>query len=95
MTTIPKSGLKFELKNERGIFRLSVLRNILLRLIYNRKYDMIDANMSDNNIGTRRNKSSRNHIWLINGINHEQNSSTKHAQLVMQSFDYTQMFDSM
>ena len=56
---------------------------------------MIDSNMSDNNIGARRNKSCRNHIWIINGINHEQNSSIKHAQLVMQSFDYTQMFDSM
>ena len=65
------------------------------RLIYNRKYDMIDANMSDTNIGARRNKSSRNYSWLIYEINHEQNSSTKHAQLVMQSFDYTQMFDSM
>ena len=28
-------------------------------------------------------------------INHEQNSSKKHVNLVIQSFDYTQMFDLM
>ena len=77
VTTIPKSGSKLELKNKRGIFKLSVLRSILLRLIYDQKYEMIDSNMSDNNIGAGQNKSSRNHICLINGINHKQNSSKK------------------
>ena len=42
VTTIPKSGSKFDLKNKRGIFKLSILRSILLRLIYNRKYEIID-----------------------------------------------------
>ena len=95
ITTIPKSGSKFELKNERGIFKLSVLRIILLRLIYNRKYHIIDKNMSESNIGARKGKGCRNHIWIINGINQEVNSSKKHAQLVVQSYDYTQMYDSM
>ena len=95
VTTIPKCGSKFDLKNERGIFKLSILRSILLRVIYNRKYDIIDSNMSESNIGARKGKGCRNHIWVINGINHEQNSSMKHAQLVIQSFDFTQMFDSM
>ena len=66
-----------------------------MRLIYNRKYSMIDYNMSDSNIGARKNKSCRNHIWIINGINHEQNSSKKKSKLVFQSYDFTQMFDSM
>ena len=95
ITTIPKSGSKFELKNERGIFKLSVLRIILLRLIYNRKYDIIDQNMSESNIGARKGKGCRNHIWVINGINHEVNSSKKHAQIVVQCYDYSQMYDSM
>ena len=30
ITTIPKQGTKFELKNERGICKLSVVRSILL-----------------------------------------------------------------
>ena len=95
VTTIPKSGSKFDLKNERGIFKLSIIRSILLRLIYNRKYEDIDSKMSESNIGARKGKACRNHIWVINGIIHEQNSSKKHAKLVVQSFDFTQMLDSM
>ena len=68
---------------------------MLLRLIYNRKYDIIDHNMSESNIGAQKGKGCRNHIWIINGINHEVNSSKKHAQIVVQSYDYTQMYDSM
>ena len=81
--------------NKRGILKLSVLISILLRLIYNWKYEIIKSNKSDSNIGARKSKSWRNHIWIINGINHEVNSSKRHAQLVIQSFDFSQMFDSM
>ena len=47
ITTIPKRGSRLLLKNERGIFRVSVLRGILMRLIYNENYKKIDKNMSD------------------------------------------------
>ena len=47
MTTVPKKGCKTELKNQRGIFRCPVVRSILMRLIYNLKYPVIDKNMSD------------------------------------------------
>ena len=42
ITTVPKKGSKMELKNQRGIFRVSVIRSILMRMIYNSKYDEID-----------------------------------------------------
>ena len=38
VTTVPKKGPKTELKNQRGIFRVPVLRSILMRLVYNMKY---------------------------------------------------------
>ena len=95
VTTIPKPGSKFELSNERGIFKLSVVRSLLIRLIYNRKYSIIDKNMTDRNIGARKNESCRNHIWMINHINYEHSQSVKLAQLVLQSWDFSQMFDSM
>ena len=47
VTTIPKKGPRIELKNERGIFRVPVVRYILMRIIYNMKYQTIDENMSD------------------------------------------------
>ena len=95
VTTIPKAGSKFLLTNERGIFKVSILRTILLRLLYNRNYSMINANMSDSNIGARKGKSCRNHIWILNGINHEHHTSKKKSDLRFNFYDYKQMFDSM
>ena len=66
ITSIPKIGSKFNLENERGISGVSIFRTILLRLIYNRKYNIIESNMSDSNVGGRKNKSCRNHIWILN-----------------------------
>ena len=37
ITTVPKKGSRLLLENERGIFRVPVLRSILMRLIYNEK----------------------------------------------------------
>ena len=56
---------------------------------------MIDKNMTDSNIGARKHKSCRNHIWIVNGINHLHSGKLKHVQHVEQSFDFKQMFDSM
>ena len=90
VTTIPKEGPKLELINERGIFNVSILRTIILRLIYNRYYNIIDSNMSESNIGA----SCRNHIWILNGINFEHSKSIK-SDIIIQFYDYSQMFDSM
>ena len=35
VTTVPKKGSRVEPKNKRGIFRVAVVRYILMRLIYN------------------------------------------------------------
>ena len=61
-------GDRLDITNERGIFIVSVLRGMLMKLVYNDKYDIIDGNMSDSNVGARRNKNIRNHIFVINGI---------------------------
>ena len=70
ITTVPKRGLKIELKNERGIFRVSVVRYILMRMIYNSKYQVIDKNISDCQMGGRKGKSCKNNIFIVNGIIH-------------------------
>ena len=95
ITSIPKIGSKFNLENERGISGVSIFRTILLRLIYNRKYNIIESNMSDSNVGGRKNKSCRNHIWILNGIIHEHNKSKSTNNVTIQYYDYRQMFDSM
>ena len=88
-------GEMLDLDNERGIFIVTVVRSILMRLIYNEKYTVIDSNMSDSNVGARRNKNIRNHIFVINGIIHEVLASKKNKSIDIQIMDYRQCFDSM
>ena len=71
VSTIPKTGSKFLMKNKRGIFVLSAVRTVFMRLIYNTKYEIINLNTSDNNVGGRKGKSSINHRFVINGVIHE------------------------
>ena len=95
VTTVPKKGSKLLLENERGIFRVSILRFILMRLIYNDKYPEIDENMSDCQMGGRKRKGCRNNIFIVNGIIHDIMSSKKKKPATLQFYDYHQMFDAV
>ena len=84
-----------DLKSERGIFIVTVLRRILMRLIYNDKYEVIESNMCDSNIGSRKAKNIINHIFVVNGIIHQALSSKKSTPVDIQIGDYRQCFDGM
>ena len=85
ISPIPKKGSQFELKNERGIFVVNSVRSILMKLLYNSKYSILEKNMSSSNIGSRKNKSSIDHIFVINSIIHEQLKSVKNIPLIYAS----------
>ena len=91
ITTVPKQGSRIEPRNERGIFRVAVVRYILMRL----KYPTIDRNMSDCQMGARKKKGCKNNIFIINGIIHEVMKSKKMSPVLLQIYDYQQMFDSI
>ena len=95
ITTVPKKGSKLLLQNERGIFRVPVVRSILMRLIYNKKYPEIDYLMSDCQMGGRKRKSCKNNIFILNGLIHDVQSSKKKKPILLQFYDYAQMFDSI
>ena len=95
ITTVPKRGSRVELTNERGIFRVSLARSILMRMIYDAEYPEIDANMSDCQMGGRKGKGCRNNIFILNGIIHETRKSKNMKPLMFQINDYEQMFDSI
>ena len=95
ITTVPKKGSRLLLENERGIFRVPVLRSIFMKLIYNQEYEIIDKNMSDCQMGGRKKKGCRNNILIINGIVHEVLSSKKNEPIILQIYDYRQMFDTI
>ena len=69
ITSLYKSkGSRLDMNNERGIFILTVLKKILDKLIYFDKFEDIDNHMSDSNIGARRGRNIKNHLFMIYGI---------------------------
>ena len=61
-------GSKFDMENQRGIFILTVLKKISDKLMFFDNIDDIDANMSDSNIGVRKERNIKNHLFMIYGI---------------------------
>ena len=53
----------------------------------------IDANMSDSNVGGRKRKNIRNHLFIVNGIITEALKQKKNIDIEI--LDYKQCFDSM
>ena len=68
VTIYKGKGEKSSLENDRGIFMVTTFRSILMHLIYEDKYEQIDQSMSDSQVGGRKGKNIRNHIWVVNGI---------------------------
>ena len=52
----------------RGIFRATVLRSILDKLIFNDEYQSIENHLSDSNVGGRRGRNIRDNIFVVNAI---------------------------
>ena len=61
-------GQKDDLNNDRGVFVVVKLRSILDKLIYNDEYEIIDQSMSNSNIGGRKGRNIRDHLFVINAI---------------------------
>ena len=95
ITTIYKNkGSRLDLENDRGIFILTVMNKILDRLIYVHKYDDIDKNMTDSNIGARKQRSIRDNLFIIHGII---NSVVKGNEecIDIQIYDLENAFDAL
>ena len=87
-------GDKLSLESDRGIFLITIFRTILMKMVYKEKYSIIDNSMSDSNIGARKQKNIRNHIFVVNSILYDVlNKKSKHPVDLM-VLDYKQMFAS-
>ena len=60
-------GSKDDLNNDRGVFLVVKLRSILDKLIYNDNYEIINDSMSDSNIGGRKGRNIRDHLFVNKG----------------------------
>ena len=58
-------GLKSDIGNERGIFNLNKVRSIFDKVIYSDCYDIIDKNMSYSNVGGRKRRNIRDHLFVV------------------------------
>ena len=78
----------------RGIFRVTIFRSILDRLIYNDEYSNLDKNLTDSNVGARKNRNIRDNIFVLNAI---VNSVKKENEggLDCQVYDIEKCFDSL
>ena len=95
ISTIYKNkGSRFDLENDRGIFILSVLRKIFDKLIYKEKYPGIDSNMSDSNIGARKGKNIKNHLFVVYGIINSVIEEEKSC-VDIQIYDIVKAFDAL
>ena len=87
-------GAKNDLDNDRGVFNVVKLRSILDKLIYNDKYDILDQSMSCSNIGGRKKRNIRDHLFVINGILNDINKN-KVCDVDVQIYDVRKCFDKL
>ena len=90
-----KKGDQADLENDRGIFIVSKIRSILDKLVYNDIYNIIDNNMSSSNIGARKNRNIRDHLFVINGILNEAIIAPNKTPIDIQIYDVSKCFDKL
>ena len=69
ITSIYKNkGEKCDLSNDRGVHSVTKFRAIIDKLLYNDKYPEIDENMSECNVGGRKNRSIRDNLFVLYAV---------------------------
>ena len=79
ISSIPKKKKStMNLQDERGIFLIPKMKAILMKLIYNSTIETIEENISSSNIGARKGKSPKDHLFVVyavmNEVKHGKNS---------------------
>ena len=90
-----KKGDRSNIENDRGIFNVTKIRSILDKMVYNDIYDEVDGSMSSSNIGARRNRNIRDHLFVVNGIINESINGKNKTPIVLQIYDISKCFDKL
>ena len=96
ISLIPTPGRRNlqHIEKHRGIFLIHKFRSILMRMLLNDKYDTINEFMINCNVGGRKGRSVRDHLFVVNGIIHDHHNS-KEKHVTFQILYYSFCFDSM
>ena len=94
VTAIPKK-LKspLNLENERFICLVPKIRSVLIKLIYNSIIGVIEDNLTSSNIGARKGRSPRDHLFVLHSVVSETLRGKEGVDLVF--YDVVQCFDSL
>ena len=90
-----KKGDKSDLDNDRGVFNVTKIRSILDKMINNDIYRIVDANMSCSNIGARKNRNIRDHLFVINAIINDVTHNKDSNDIDVQIYDGRKCFDKL
>ena len=95
ITSIYKNkGVKSDLANERGIFNVSKVRSIFDKIIYSDAYSIIDENMSFSNVGGRKQRNIRDHLFVLYAAINDVINGTG-SSFDIQGYDVIKCFDEM
>ena len=89
-----KKGSRNSFDSYQGIFRVTIFRSILEKLIYNDEYRNIDKNLTDANVGARKKRNIRDNIFVLNAITNSRRKE-KEESLDLQVYDIEKCFDSL
>ena len=73
---------------------MSKVRSILDKLVYNDIYSNVNASMSCSNIGARKNRNIRDHLFVVNAILNEVKNDKNCEAVDIQIFDVTNALTS-
>jgi hypothetical protein len=86
-------GQRSQFNSYRGIFRNTILRSILDKLMYNEEYESIDQNLTDGNVGSRKRRNVRDNLFVINAIINENKQNGQAVDIDV--YDVKKCFDSL
>ena len=96
ITAIPKKKKSpLDLSSLRGIFLVPKLKVVFMKLVYNSVINIIEDNLSLSNIGARKKKSPRDHLFVVYSVIHETLKENDVCDRDLVFYDLAQAYDSL
>ena len=90
-----KKGDKINIDSYRGIFIINIFKALILKLIYRDKSNIIDKHMSEFQIGGRKGRNVRDHLFVVGGIIQDTLSSVNMKPINIIVADFQLCFDGL
>ena len=96
ISAIPKNHKNpLRLENQRGIFLTNKVKSVLMKLVHNSIIDDVEDHLSESNIGARKDRSTRDHVFVINAIINEVKKDKTKKAIDLVFYDIKECYDSL